>query len=183
MIQKKDGQIYTYTEYNKEFIAAAKRLGGRWNSTEKSWTFKEDLEEEVTNLLTDFFGYQQEKMNIIVDISKEECFDNDTYTSVGKQWFQRRGRDSEVRLHHDISIITGTGFYNRGGSMKYPTIGNPSSDLQLLVRNVPKNLLHEISFPYTIKEETIKSKYTDLSIEELEKMKKEIEQEIISREK
>lgn len=175
-LEEKDNKLYVYTEYHKGFVDICRRLNGRWNNS--AWIFPIDLKEEIENILIDIFGYKQNKINIILFIEKD--FLGESFYLVGKQIFSRRHRDYSVNIHSDVSVLEGN-LSSSGGSMKNPAIGN-IENMKLLIRNVPENLLHELSeYKYGIKEDTKKSKYVDYTIEQLNEMLNEIQKEIEGR--
>jgi hypothetical protein len=55
-LKKKDGKLFTYTPYNKNFISTAKNLNGKWNSIDKCWVFDERDESDIKDVLLDCFG-------------------------------------------------------------------------------------------------------------------------------
>lgn len=175
-LEEKDNKLYVYTEYHKEFVDICRKLNGKWNNS--AWVFPSDLKEEVENILIDVFGYKQNKINIILFI--ENKYLEESFYLVGKQIFSRKFRDYHVNIHSDVSILDGS-LSSSGGSMKHPAIGN-IKDMKLLIRNVPENLLHELSeYKYEIKENTKKSKYSDFSMDQLNEMLVDIQKEIEGR--
>lgn len=175
-IEEKDNKLYVYTEYNEEFVKICRKLNGRWNCS--AWIFPIDLKEEIEKVIIDIFGYKQNKIDIVLFIL-EKYLDKSFYL-VGKQIFSRKYRDNSVIIHSDVSVLSGD-LPTTGGSRNHPVIGNVKN-LKLLIRNVPENLLHEISeYEYEIKEHTKKSKYKDFTIEQLNKMLVEIQKEIENR--
>ena len=179
---EKNGLLYAYTEYNDSFVSASRRLGGKWKCEEKAWAFAIDIKQEVENLLIDLFGYGQEKINIECTTTKKNIFAGCAkYTLFGKTMFRRKGRDQDVILHSDISILKG-GFKGSGGSMAHPDISDFKGEtFTFIIRNVPKNLLHELPEEISWKEREnskSKSKYSEFTIQQLEEMMAEITQEI-----
>ena len=172
-LEEKDNKLYVYTEYHKGFVDICRRLNGRWNNS--AWIFPIDLKEEIENVLIDIFGYKQNKVDIILYIKQEYL--EESFYLVGKQIFSRKNRDYSVTIHSDVSVLEGY-LSTSGGSWKHPAIGNVEN-LKLLIRNVPENLLHELSnYKYEIKENTKKSKYADYTIKQLNEMLIEIQKEI-----
>lgn len=175
-LEEKDNKLYVYTEYHQGFVAICRRLNGKWNNS--AWVFPSDLKEEVENILTDIFGYKQNKVNIILFIEKASL--GKSFYLVGKQIFHRRSRDYSVNIHSDVSILEGK-LSSSGGSMGNPAIGN-IENMKLLIRNVSENLLHELSeYKYEIKENTKKSKYADYTIKQLLQIIEEVQEEIKNR--
>lgn len=183
-LEKKEDKLYIYTPYNCEFITAVKLLGGKWKSNISAWCVNIDLEKEVIDILKDVYGYQEKKVNIVISFNSEQSLGYD-FEIAGRTILRRTYRDSRVKLGDGISVLNGT-FSSSGGSMRNPCIGNIEEGTEILIRNFPENRMDDIKqysfLEVKIKEKNkIKSKYSDVSLENLYDMMKEIEQEVYIR--
>ncbi len=185
MLEEKNGKIYTYTEYNKEFIKASRNLGGKWDKENKSWVFPSDIKEEVENILYDFYGYGNEKVDVKIKWVREN-WEKEYFHEVyaGTECFQRLYNDYSVRIHDRVSILKGD-FASRGGTRSNPQVGEPKSEvLEFLLRSVPKNRIHELDnqpYIYEIIKTNTSSKYSGYTIIELQKILEEVKKEIKNR--
>jgi len=55
-ITKKQNKIAVESPFNAKWTGEAKRLGGRWDSTNKVWVFDDRNEEYVREALKDIYG-------------------------------------------------------------------------------------------------------------------------------
>lgn len=183
---EEDGKLYVQTQYNYNWLQAAKSLGGRWKADIKAHQFPLDIKEELENTLFDFFGYGGEFCTIDVQLPERSDLRTNKLEIGTRTILSRKGRDCFVVPGRDVSIIKGA-FDSSGGSVKNPIIGNVSSDVVIRIRNIPKNHLSELDeldLKYVIKpvEGIVKSKYEEYSENQLNNMLLEIKEELDSRE-
>lgn len=134
------GRLAVITPYNKDFIAGARRLRGRWDGGTKAWTFDPRDSERVEKLLHEVFGYVANPSGEVATVRVFLDHDNakgKTVSFAGREICWRRYRDAEVQLAPNVVVVEGS-FWGRGGSMKYPAVLNyDDTDVVLEVRDVP----------------------------------------------
>lgn len=139
-IVKENGKIKVQSDYNAEFVKAAKMIQGKWDKP--FWVFPEENEPEVRELLMRIYGEdgeEQERVDIIVDISGM----NGQYIDLcGMHLAGRFLRDNPVWLANNVLLIAG-GFPESGGSRSNPRV-NPEEGTKLKVKGVPIGLYERL---------------------------------------
>lgn len=145
------GGIAVSCPYNADFVAGAKRLGGKWKGG--AWVFDTRDEERVRDLLRTVYGTDGAPVDTVdvritirasanIDPARRPSDQRPSYSSelwfAGRQILRRRSRDSAVELGKGVVLLSGR-FWGSGGSAKYPDIGDPhgENDVVLEVRDVP----------------------------------------------
>lgn len=133
--------------YNADLAPAAKRIGGRWDSTERMWRFAAQDEARVRDLAREIYGTDgspadlEDLVTVHLPLTKE--LTEDASVSVaGREVVGRRSRHDEVRLGADVVVVAGGEWTSPGGggysgSVKYPKIGDTWGTV-LEVRGVPR---------------------------------------------
>lgn len=153
-ISKENNRIYTFTPYDRGFIAKARKLGGIWDIDKKAWCFAAVDEERVRKLLIDIFktdGSPQETAT--VRFPAQSFCDEQEINLCGRVVARRWGRDSKVRLGENVIIVCGS-FAGRAGSVRYPIIGD--NDVILEVRDLNVEVAKTIKGAEIISEETLR---------------------------
>jgi hypothetical protein len=139
-IVKENGKIKVQSDYNAEFVKAAKMIQGKWDKP--YWVFPEENEPEVRELLMRIYGEngeEQERVDIIVDISEK----NGQYIDLcGMHLAGRFLRDNPVWIAPNVVLIAG-GFPESGGSRSNPRV-NPEEGTKLKVKGVPMGLYERL---------------------------------------
>lgn len=140
----KNGQIAVYAPYNKSFIEFAHETDGKWNASDKSWMFDERDRSKVEDICVKLFNYVKagDKTVTIQFPGTLLTHNNNAVELLGSKIAYRPGRDSQVRLTDGLLLISGK-FAYRGGSMKYPEVGDVE-DLVFEYRNFPESRLSEL---------------------------------------
>ncbi len=134
-----DSYIKVVSPYNKDFVAKARRTGGRWNADQKAWIFDARDENRVRRLLADVYGTDGhdagETVTVRIDASK--FYNNQEIIVGGVTIVKRHRRDEEPRLAENAVIVEGS-FDWRGGSQKYPLLDD--NDAIIEVRDIPRTV-------------------------------------------
>lgn len=179
-IERKDGKIYVQSEYNRDFIAGVKSIGGRWMSP--AWAVPAENEEMLDALLVRVYGRgckPTETVDLLVDLGVlgEE---RGEIRLAGKLLARRPGRDARVILGEDVTLVSGE-FRASGGSVKNPCV---SADEGVIVKcwRVPVALYERCKDQpgVSIAERSEKGKLAALKIEREQLLQRlaEIEAEI-----
>ena len=139
------GRLAVTTPYSPEFVAAAKRLGGRWAPKNKAWTFDPRDRARVEDILTQCFGWvaapsgELATVRVTIDDGPGNAPE---VRFAGRTICWRRGRDEAVRLADNVVIVDGR-FPGSGGSMRRPLVISAPSDTEvtLEVRDIPVEAL------------------------------------------
>lgn len=121
--------------YNPDFAPRAKRLGGRWNPSGKTWGFDARDEARVRDLCRDVYGTDgspEELCTVRVKLSAQSC-SSLAFFAFGRQLARAFGRDSGARLSDGVVLLSGS--IGSGGSMKNPVIATKGCVVE--VRDVP----------------------------------------------
>lgn len=140
-IVRRDTHLEVQSPYYPEWLVQARRLGGRWDPVAATWSFDVRDEAAVRTALREVYGTDGEGPVELVDVALTLVPGTYARTvfALGREIAHRPGRDAPVRLGEGVRILRGT-FPARGGSAKYPAIGDLSQDVVLLVRDVPRDL-------------------------------------------
>jgi hypothetical protein len=146
-----DHRILVYTPFNKQFVDAARRAGGRWSAQDRAWLFAEELTETVRGLLRHIFGEDDTKAEVAR--VRLRCTFEGGEAGNRRYWPDRGGnlevvlagrevarafhRDSGARLGPDVVLIQGR--FNSGGSRANPRITVSDNTVVDLLR-VPETM-------------------------------------------
>lgn len=139
---KKDEEkkkIYVYSEYNPEWVSAARKMNGKW--TGNSWSFDIRDEDDIKNKLTNIFGTYGEKNYKTVDVLLflDKMFLNEkSLFMFGRQIYHTWGRDSRVVLGEGVGIMEGD--LSSSGSRKNYYV-HPDKGTVLRIRDIPAGLI------------------------------------------
>ncbi len=129
----KYGEIEVVTPYDRDFVAKARNLRGKWDKAKEAWIFDDSIEDYVKKALIDVYGTTGEEpveycSLLIKDFSSRgEKEDVSLFgTRVAVAW----GRDSGAKLGDNIIWVAGS--YTSGGSMKnwYTNVENATFEIQ-----------------------------------------------------
>ncbi len=140
-IEKNDnGKLLAYSPYNPDLPSAAKKLGGRWNATEKAWTFDVRDEARVRELYRSIYGTDGTQAAGDLVTLKVRCVEEwDEWRGglfvCGRQVARATGRDSGAKLAEGVVILQGA--VRSGGSVKnWRTIADDGTVFE--IRDVPR---------------------------------------------
>ncbi len=139
------GRIAVTTPYSADFVAAAKRLGGRWAPKSKTWTFDPRDRARVEDILTQCFGWVSQPSGELATVRVVIDDGGGNVPEVrfaGRPICWRRGRDEAVRLADNVVLVAGH-FPGSGGSMRRPLVISAPSDAEvtLEIRDIPVEAL------------------------------------------
>lgn len=145
-IYAKDEKVYALTPYSGSFIENARKIGGKWDETNKVWAFDERDTERVRELCVDVFGtdglaFGDELVNVRIYLDKglfQEKSNSSLITLFGRTIIERKYRDYAVKFSDGVILISG-GFPESGGSSKNPLL-SPKNDTVLEIRDVPRGI-------------------------------------------
>ena len=118
-ISRTDTHIVVKSIYNKEFVAKAHNLAGKYNDRDKSWSF--DIRDEADVLEACYLcygedGYRSNLCDVQISLPEGYFAYQDTINFYGRPIARAFGRDSGAKLFDGIKIVEGG--FDSGGSMK-----------------------------------------------------------------
>lgn len=138
-ITNSNNKLHITSEYSSDFVEGARKLGGRWNATQKTWDFDPRDEERVRALLIDVYGTDGSPVKTCtVQIKADNYRNYDSVEFFGRSLVWLPSRDAAVRLHPSVTVIAG-GYPDSGGSAKYPSVDFFEGTI-LEVKDVPLSL-------------------------------------------
>lgn len=141
-----NGKIYVQSDYNRDYIARAKGLQGKWSSP--YWVFPEENIDELRELLLDVYGEcgdlaEEAPVTVTVELDLDEYKHVGAEVSIGSfVAVRRRYRDSDVTYADNVMLVKG-GFPASGGSVKNPRV-YPDSGTVIRVKDIPVKLYEKI---------------------------------------
>lgn len=135
-ITQESNRISVSSPYNKDYVARAREMGGKWSPTEKTWTFDEAVRDELMAELFTRYGYTGDDNPDMVDVEVDAYFFEEGNRIVvgGLQVAYRYGRDTKVRLTEGWRVAKGS-LTGSGGSRANPTVlGHNQFDGDLILR-------------------------------------------------
>jgi len=149
-LTKTETQIIVASPYNPNLPSKAKRLGGKWSPTDKSWLFDLRDEQHVRELYISIYGTDgttnaTETVTIRATIGEhgweELCGSLFLY---GRQVARARSRDSGAILGDGVIVLKG-GFSSGGSVKNWRTIARPGTVFEL--RDVPRKAYKDNGAP------------------------------------
>jgi hypothetical protein len=148
-IEKTENKLETYTPYHKDFVSGAKRLGGKWQSSAKCWTFDRRDETAVINLISNVYGYTGdnggERVTVRISTTKEGYFRSDARESLrlGPVSIARAyGRDSGATMADNVVVIKGDGFISDGSRKNWHVCTEKETVFE--IRDLPRGTADKI---------------------------------------
>lgn len=178
-IIKTETKLQVTSEFNNMWIKEAKKLGGKWNSSNGSWDIDLENEELVMDALLQIYGYNPSRpsVDVTIEINADDFWDGGSELKLGNMILaERRGRDYAVSLRNNVIVVSGD-FSESGGSRNNPSIGD-CTDVKLRVK-LPETLLANIDDnQYTViqsrsKREKLKARKVEL-LAELQRIEDEL---------
>lgn len=120
-------EIKVESPYNRDFIARAKQIQGRWSSP--YWIFPEENREEIKELLIECYGEcdilynsSDELNTVTLEINLDKYREEKGELKLGSMVLLSRPlRDRSVSFAPNVMLIKG-GFAKSGGSWKNPRL-------------------------------------------------------------
>lgn len=119
-----DDRIKVSSPYDKAFISGVKSIGGKWDSSSKTWCVPADIEQRLRELLQECYGTPLDpagEKTLKISFDPLYFMVDDDIRVGGKRVCWRRSRDSAVSYAAD-SYLSGGEIDSRGGSAKYPAV-------------------------------------------------------------
>lgn len=114
-----NGNVCVNAPFNSDFTSRAKRLGGRWDSIARTWTFDARDEKRVRDLCFDIYGQDGIRSDLCTIEVVFEAGDSNCcgpLTVCGRTIARARGRDSGATLGEGVVCLKGG--FSSGGSVK-----------------------------------------------------------------
>lgn len=168
-----DGIIEVVTPYNKEFVAKARNLRGKWSKSKNTWIFDDSIEEYVKQALIECYGTTGENPVETCSLLVKEYTSYGYKTEVelfGKTIARAYGRDSGAKLGDNIIWISGN--YGSGGSVK-----NWSTDVENATFEIQNFPLPRTDF-FDVKK-AIEEGWCEIKILKKKRKREEIEADIL----
>ena len=152
-ITKTGGKIDITSPYSADFVAAVKRIGGKWQPSTKTWRVDERDEAHLNELLAKHYGWIPEGEGELVTFRVTL-----TYKNAEGKIFSVANRDLVSRWHRDHSPLLADGvvivdgkFPARRGSMRFPLLFDYGDDpVTIEVRDFPKAALEAAGIEYEL---------------------------------
>lgn len=136
------GKLAVSSPYTPDFVAASRKLNGKWYGPNRVWLFDPRDEERVRAAMVSIYGTdgsfvpETTTVTVIIDHSTDNPF-----FAYGREIAHRFGRDSYVKLGDGVVIIDGD-FPKSCGSRRNPGLVS-NGTVTLEVRDVPVSLVKD----------------------------------------
>jgi hypothetical protein len=135
------GQLALSAPYDPAMPAKARKIGGRFSSGTKLWTFDARDEQRVRELCIEIYGTDgstadQPGLTIRIPVNTIQDTWDQELRLAGRRLAWRPNRDDAVRLGDGVILASG-GWDSRGGSVKNPRLEPAEDGTVLEVRDVP----------------------------------------------
>lgn len=171
------GLLSVVAPYDKKFVAAARRAGGRWNRDAKSWVFDARDRGAVEAALTECYGWAPAgaptgDFRITLTSSNAEGRE---VRLMGRTIARRWRRDSTVVIGEGVAVIDGD-FPSRAGSLSRPAILDMGdAPVTLVVRDLPVSVMADEDLVETYAITPAPAAAADLADADLEDLRAERE--------
>lgn len=153
-----DNRAAIKSPYNPDFVSRIKKMGGKWDRSNKVWTVDERDIDAVRAVMREIYGMDDMPADL-VSVRVKVLSDVDSYrapvTMFGRTIATAFGRDSGARLGDGVVFTTGNA--TSSGSMKnwYTTI---ETDSEIILHDIPRAAVDSgIDVPEGIEYEIIES--------------------------
>lgn len=137
------GLLSVTAPYDKRFVSAARRAGGRWNRDAKAWTFDARDRAAVEAALARCYGWAPQGAqtgDFRITLTSSNAGDREVRL-LGRRVARRWRRDDDVTIGEGVAVVTGD-FPSRAGSLSRPAILDPGDgDVTLVVRDLPLTVM------------------------------------------
>lgn len=141
--------IKVYSDYNRDFVAEAKNLNGKWIGEEKCWSFPVEIKDVLADKLLAIYGENgmTATENVTIEIDLDAAQKNDDVVD-GKTLMygkialaSRWAKNSNVKMQNGAMTTKG-GYGQTGGSWSTPLV-NADRGTCIMV-TVPKSIYESL---------------------------------------
>lgn len=135
-IETRDSKVITTTPYDKNFIQAAKSLGGKWQAP--NWVFDRRDEERVREVCREIYGTDGTDgpgVTLRVTFEPHHSVWRDAIRIAGREVARATSRDSGAKLGEGVVLLSG-GFASAGSVKNWGT-ESKSDGATVLIRDMP----------------------------------------------
>lgn len=118
-----NGMLVTKTPYNKDYIAAAKAAGGRWDAEAKAWVFPSASRPKVREMVQDCYGVDidNDTGTVMAEITIRDGVAGYPTLAYGPyQIAYAKNKQEPPMLCRDVALVSGS--LESGGSWKNPSV-------------------------------------------------------------
>lgn len=137
------GLLSVVAPYDKKFVAAARRAGGKWSRDARAWVFDARDRGAVEAALTECYGWAPAGAptgDFHVTLTSSNAGDKEVRI-MGRAIARRWRRDSTVVIGEGVAVVTGD-FPGRAGSLSRPAILDMGdAPVTLVVRDLPVSVM------------------------------------------
>ncbi len=151
-ITRDENKISVQSPYHPDLPKAAKNIGGKWNPSDKSWSFGEQDEQRVKELYLSVYGEWPEddaeiaKVTLRVKVTETYSKWHSGIYLAGRCLATAFGRDSGARLGNSVIVIDGDGFDSGGSVKNWRTVVKEGTIFEL--RDIPVSKIEEAKEVY-----------------------------------
>lgn len=132
------GSIIVKVPFNEDFVAKAKRVGGRWNGDQRAWIFDERDQQRVRDLCFGAYGQDGIRsdvctIEVVFEPGDSACCG--PLTVAGRSIARARDRDSGATLCDGVVLLKG-GFSSGGSRANWTT--RTGAGATVLIRDFPR---------------------------------------------
>lgn len=136
-IEIKDDRVYLRAPYSASLPAGAKKIGGRFDGSSKSWHFDPRDEERVRALAVRIFGTDGTASDLVtIQVRFESFAEYKSISIAGTAIVEKRSRDELPRVGGGAVLVSGGFSLKDRGSRAHPQIGQNDAVIEL--RDVPR---------------------------------------------
>lgn len=137
------GLLSVTAPYDKRFVSAARRAGGRWNRDSRAWVFDTRSRAAVEAALARCYGWAPQGAqtgDFRITLTSSNAGGREVRI-LGRRVARRWRRDDDVALGEGVAVIDGD-FPGRAGSLSRPAVLDPGDgDVTLVVRDLPLSVM------------------------------------------
>lgn len=138
-ISELGGMISVTAPYSADFVREARRAGGRWNRSARSWVFDARDRGAVVAALAECYGWAPQGAqtgDFRITLTSSNAGGREVRI-LGRRVARRWRRDDDVALGDGVAVVDGD-FPSWGGSHSSPAVLDPGDgDVTLVVRDLP----------------------------------------------
>jgi hypothetical protein len=154
-IEEKDDKVFMFTPYHPDIPREAKKLGGKWNSSTKSWVFDVRDKERVKKLCRSIYGTDGETSEVVtVRVTAKKQWEEycQGLFLYGRSIARAFNRDSGAKIGDGVILLSG-GFISGGSWKNWKTICKEGTIFEL--RDIPRKAFEENSIDSELSAEVI----------------------------
>lgn len=136
-------QISVVSPYNPAFVARAKEVGGKWDPSQRAWTFPVEAEDVVREALLEHYGYSEGSTETCtIRVRKPDSVSDTASSSTvirvgGREVARAFDRDSGAKVAD--GVIVEQGGFGSGGSRKNPDV-TENPDTVVRITEMPRTM-------------------------------------------